>query len=122
MKLSIKTRFSPGDQINSVFWDDDIGAWNTESWQCYSVKVVCKEDKQEIHYCQTEWDEYGVPEDEDLFETSFVAARAVRMRNKDSLIEHKEILDCASPEDFNIEETKHPEVPTMKKKKKKENK
>ena len=81
MKTTIKTRFNIGDEINSIFWDDNIGAWNTESFFCGWVRINITEEGQRIEYGRSPYEDCGTSEDEELFSTGLAAANEAKRRN-----------------------------------------
>lgn len=79
---TVHSRFAPGDEVHEVYFDEDIDAWNVDSWSVREVHACIDERGTTCSYIsQPGFSDMQVPESKDLFDTSLDASNEAKKRN-----------------------------------------
>lgn len=86
MKVIAQPRFNVGDEIYEVYRDGDIDAWNVCSWKIAKIKIIIStpypEQNQWVEYYSDDGSDYGVRDSDDIWPSSYSAAKDARQRNQ----------------------------------------
>lgn len=84
LQVTLNPRFALGDEVWEVFWNDDIGAWDFESWRVEAINVKINEHGAEFVYIPVAgMSDIQIDETDELFHKAWDAAQTARKRNRE---------------------------------------